>query len=80
MMTNNQQIWDISRGTTDVGMIRNAVEEIVGDLMPVVATTRIGTALGATVSGRALMSAMPVIVALGVAAMTELASGTSEDP
>lgn len=78
-MTNNQQVWDFSNDYKNPKKLMNAVEEVVGSVMPLVAATRMGTALGATAGGRVLMSALPGLLALGAATVAELAYGASND-
>ena len=76
-MTNNQQVWDFSSDYKNPKKLMNAVEEVIGSVMPFVAATRMGTALGATAGGRVLMSALPGL--LGAATVAELAYGASND-
>ena len=78
-MTNNQQVWDFSNDYKNPKKLMNAVEEVVGSVMPLVAATRMGTALGATAGGRVLMSALPSLLALGAATVAELVYGASND-
>ena len=78
-MTNNQQVWDFSNNYKNPKKLMNAVEEVVGSVMPFVAATRMGTALGATAGGRVLMSALPGLLALGAATVAELAYGALND-
>ena len=79
IMTNNQQVWDFSSDYKNPKKLMNAVEEVVGSVMPLVAATRMGTALGATAGGRVLMSALPGLLALGAATVAELVYGASHD-
>lgn len=77
-MTNNQnQTWEFSNAYKDPRAMGNAAMEVVSNIMPLLAATRVGAMLGGTVAGRVLMSAMPAIAALGITAVVEVVSGRS---
>ena len=79
-MTNNQnQPWDFSNAYKDPRAMGDAAMEVVSNIMPLIATTRVGAMFGGTVAGRVLMGAMPAIAALGIAAVVEVVSGRSGD-
>ena len=77
-MTNNQQVWDFSNDYKNPKKLMNAVEEVVGTVMPLGAT-RVGAAIGSTAGGRVLMCALPTLLALGAATVAELVYGASDD-
>ena len=78
-MTNNQQVWDFSNDYKNPKKLMNAVEEVVGTVMPLVGATRVGAMIGSTAGGRVLMCALPTLLALGAATVAELVYGASDD-